>query len=112
MTGGAAPSPLDECECGDYRRQHVGPEQRGACGICASMGGVGTGPCSRFRLFRSSADRDTEESVRGEELADTQHALQQGRDHDLPCGCQTRSGMTLLCQEHTRAVFGTELRSV
>lgn len=42
---------LQVCECGDYKRDHTGPENRGKCRVC----GDGTPPpdgyngCLRFR---------------------------------------------------------------
>ncbi len=43
---------MDECQCGDRRRDHTGPERRGSCLVC--RGGVappdGPDGCQRFRL--------------------------------------------------------------
>ena len=54
---------LQVCECGDYRRDHTGPENRGKCRVC----GDGTPPpdgyngCLRFRLWDRSEPRQAEE---------------------------------------------------
>lgn len=39
--------PLDTCCCGDYRRQHSGPNHEGPCEACTPE----TWGCHRFRLF-------------------------------------------------------------
>lgn len=54
-------NPTDTCCCGDYRRDHAGPENRGSCRVCRN----GTPPpegadgCQRFRLpMLGSSDLD------------------------------------------------------
>lgn len=44
------PNPYDICECGDYREQHEGPENRGRC----KLNGIGHGVaphCGKWRFF-------------------------------------------------------------
>lgn len=48
----ASEHPLDECECGDYRRDHVGG--RGACSMPNNMS-HGFQRCERFRLSKPFA---------------------------------------------------------
>lgn len=43
--------PKDVCACGDYRDQH---DERGACKL-NGVGHFGSGPCTKFRLFRRAA---------------------------------------------------------
>lgn len=48
------PCPYDVCECGDYRWQHTGPENRGPCSVCRHGDPATnyTTSCQRFRLHR------------------------------------------------------------
>lgn len=83
--------------------------------MCSSLGAVlaADGPCKRFQLFSRSEEREAELDELTDRLPPP--PLTQGGDHDAPCGCQTRSGMTLLCREHTEQVFGApkpQLRSI
>lgn len=56
---------LQICECGDYRHQHVGPEWRGACSICAvdidrlaRLALENRPPCARFTLMTTEERTD------------------------------------------------------
>lgn len=42
--------PLDQCECGDYRRDHK--NHRDACNICSWSNPQAIGPCHSFRLAK------------------------------------------------------------
>jgi len=53
--------PLDLCECGDFRRDHLQP--RGHCRLCRSFP-YGMPPCHRFRFSRPAPPEEIAEQER------------------------------------------------
>lgn len=59
LSYGAPAHPLDLCECGDYREDHL-DDGEGTCKFSYAPGGGhhGAAPCDKFRLARSHGEQD------------------------------------------------------
>lgn len=50
--------PLDECYCGDYRRDHAAGV--GVCSVCQALNPPWLGKCRRFRISNPATQEDVD----------------------------------------------------